>query len=73
MERPDEFYTSDTHATDMGRSVPIFAALHLGVEERDDRCVSLAVGQSVAAFKAPVARSLAEMLLRAADILDSTR
>jgi hypothetical protein len=70
MDRPDEFYTSDTYATDIEQPVRIFAALHLGIAEPEDRCVSLAVGQSNVTFEADVARGLGTMLLRAADVLD---
>jgi hypothetical protein len=71
MERPDEYYTTDTYATDIEDSVRIFAALHQGIADPEDRCVSLAVGQSNVTFEAEVARGLGTMLLRAADVLES--
>ncbi len=70
IERPDEYYTDDTYATDIERPVRIFAALHLGIAEPENRCVSLAVGQSTTTFEADVARGLGMMLLHAADVLD---
>lgn len=69
-ERVEDFYTSNTLATGMERGVTIFAALHLGIEQPEDRCVSLAVGQSAVTFGAEVARGLATMLLSASDVLE---
>jgi hypothetical protein len=69
MTHSAEYYTTDTYATDIESSVRIFAALHLG-RDADDRCISLAVGQSATTFEADVARSLGMMLLRSADLLE---
>lgn len=71
MEKPQDFLTTDTWATDIESSVRIFAALHIGIEEPEDRCISLAVGQSAVTFEADVARGLGTMLIRAADVLDA--
>ena len=70
MENPEEYFTSDTWATDIESAVRIYAALHLGIEDPEDRCVSLAVGQSAVTFEADVARGLGTMLLQAADVLN---
>ena len=70
MQRPDEYLTTDTWATDIESAVRIYAALHTGEADPEDRCVSLAVGQSAVTFEADVARGLGTMLLRAADVLD---
>jgi hypothetical protein len=70
MDRPDEYYTTNTYAIDIESNVRIFAALHLGIADPDDRCISLSVGQSSTTFEADVARGLGTMLLRAADMLD---
>ena len=70
MEKPQEFLTNDTWATDIESAVRIFAALHIGIEDPEDRCVSLAVGQSAVTFEANVARGLGTMLLQAAEALD---
>jgi hypothetical protein len=66
MEKPNDFYTTSTE-----NNVPIFAADHSASAEAEDRCVSLSVGQSSTTFKSEVARSLAAMLLGAADALDA--
>jgi hypothetical protein len=70
LQSPDEFLTTDTWATDIESPVRIYAALHCGEAEPEDRCVSLAVGQSAVTFEADVARELGAMLLRAADALE---
>lgn len=66
MESSNDFYTTSTQ-----NDVPIFAAEHSTMTKAGDRCISLAVGQCATTFKSDVARDLAGMLLRAADVLDN--